>query len=88
MAIGLSIEVLYAGSPVASAKFFSPAGSIGGVTLPVPLHGHLETLRNADPNDPNWTVRVRGDGEMALRDFSATKYWAGEFTLPLKDVLK
>lgn len=33
------------------------------------------------------TVRVRGDIGLALRDFDATRYWAGEFEMPVKDLL-
>lgn len=32
-------------------------------------------------------VRIRGDAEMALRDFACSRYWAGEFELPLADIV-
>ena len=42
-----------------------------------------------DPEElSRWTLRIRGDGEMALRDWDRDKYWAGEFTVPLSDVLE
>ncbi|MCH8211673.1 MAG: hypothetical protein IIB99_09915, partial [Planctomycetes bacterium] len=31
-----------------------------------------------------WQMRVRGDAELALRVPGATKYWAGQFTIPMK----
>jgi hypothetical protein len=35
----------------------------------------------------HWSVRVRGDGIGALALWDATKYWKGEFTLPLAAAL-
>lgn len=35
-----------------------------------------------------WSLRIRGDGEMALTDWDRDKYWAGEFTIPLEQTLK
>ena len=35
----------------------------------------------------HWQIRVRGDGEMALTDWAYDKYWAGEFTVPLEDII-
>jgi hypothetical protein len=35
-----------------------------------------------------WTLRVYGDAEMALRDWDKTKYWDGEFTVPLSEIVK
>jgi hypothetical protein len=31
-----------------------------------------------------WTARISGDGAIALRDFTATRYWSGSITIPLK----
>ena len=41
----------------------------------------LADIRRAD--DATWTVRIRGDGGLALLDFDATKYWDGELILPM-----
>lgn len=35
-----------------------------------------------------WTVRVRGDVEAALTDLRRTRYWAGDYTVPLTDLLR
>ncbi len=35
-----------------------------------------------------WTVRVRGDVEAALNDLKRPRYWAGEYTVPLTDLLR
>jgi hypothetical protein len=46
------------------------------------LSGDIEAVCAADPTDPQWIVRVRGDGAVALEDFDATAYWAGTVTVP------
>lgn len=35
-----------------------------------------------------WSVRVVGDGELALRDFDATHYWRGSFVMPLRELVE
>ncbi|MGH7132095.1 MAG: hypothetical protein ACREJO_09140 [Phycisphaerales bacterium] len=58
--------------------------------LPILIDGpatRLDALLR-DPTNPRYTVRVRGDGEMALRDFDGSKYWAGEFTMPLSELIR
>lgn len=35
-----------------------------------------------------WTVRVRGDADVSLTDLKRAKYWAGEYTVPLRDFLR
>ncbi|MBN2448137.1 MAG: hypothetical protein JXO22_15515 [Phycisphaerae bacterium] len=35
----------------------------------------------------HWQIRVRGDGEMALTDWAYDKYWSGEFTVPLEEII-
>ena len=34
-----------------------------------------------------WTVRIRGNPDLALRDWDHNSYWAGEFTVPFADVV-
>jgi hypothetical protein len=43
----------------------------------------LPTSATAD----HWMFRIRGDGEVALRDWNRSKYWVGEFVLPFALVL-
>jgi hypothetical protein len=33
-----------------------------------------------------WSIRVRGRSTGVLRNWDATTYWDGEFTIPLADV--
>lgn len=35
--------------------------------------------------DSHWLIRVRGRGKDALRNWDATRYWDGEFTIALRD---
>lgn len=52
---------------------------------------HSDWLNDFDPAElleGNWTIHIKGDGATALRDFEATKYWAGEITLPLKVIVE
>lgn len=50
------------------------------------LAGDVGRVVRADPDDATWSVVVRGDGLMALRDRLAESYWAGEVRLPLRAV--
>jgi hypothetical protein len=53
---------------------------------PLRLESISSTVPLSDKLDDSWQVVVRGDGELALRDFSASKYWAGSFSVPLQKV--
>jgi hypothetical protein len=33
--------------------------------------------------DPAWRVHIRTDPEWALAEIDASKYWKGEFTIPI-----
>jgi hypothetical protein len=93
--VGLLVEFLHDGKPVAAARpiWIQPEdvkarlGSSGGYISPspafqtVPIDGDTALLSAMKPDDPRWTIHVRGDGETALRDFKATRYWSGEFEL-------
>jgi hypothetical protein len=52
------------------------------------VSGDLATLCAADPADPRWSVRVRGDGAAALDDYGATAYWSGSLVVPLERVVR
>jgi hypothetical protein len=43
----------------------------------------VELLMEANETDGHWQMRVRGDPAIALRAGAGTRYWAGEFTVPL-----
>lgn len=88
--LGINVEVRSHDQVVATARAWMKGGQghPDGPLDPIVLDGGAALVLPENLDDPAWTIRIRGDGEMALRDFTATKYWAGEFTLPLKDVLK
>lgn len=44
----------------------------------------LALVSQANQEDGLWQMTVRGDPLLALRAGEASRYWAGEFTLPLK----
>ncbi|MCZ6837288.1 MAG: hypothetical protein O7G85_16050 [Planctomycetota bacterium] len=44
----------------------------------------MKRLMNEDFNQGTWTVHVVSDAALAIRAGEATKYWKGEFTIPLR----
>ncbi len=92
IAVGIRVTFEYDGTVRATARMFTRTTTTVGDILPgVLLEGEyaaLVELKNADASDPRWQVRIQGDGEMALRDFGAARYWSGELTLPLSAVKK
>lgn len=89
--IALVIDITYGEETVASAELFLMAES----SLPstrylsrvakhrLRLTGDVARLRSANSGDPNWAVHIRGEGARAMRDLMSSRYWAGEFTLPI-----
>jgi hypothetical protein len=55
-----------------------------------PFEGMLDVeivqdgYRDLPLNDGQWSLRLRSDPELALRDFESTRYWAGDVTVPLR----
>ncbi len=47
------------------------------------LEGNLNALDSLRAGEQKWTMRVRSNPEMALRDFENDRYWDGEVVLPL-----
>lgn len=90
IAVGLKVELLYRGEVQAEARISEIPQSLGillggGYVHLTPRNdGHSAT---PDINDPDWQVRVTGDGAMALRDPFATHYWAGTYTLSLPEAV-
>lgn len=41
----------------------------------------------SDEERRHWSLRVRGDARMALRDWDRGHYWGGEFVVPLEEVI-
>jgi hypothetical protein len=50
------------------------------------IDGDLGALCAADPADPEWRVKVRGDAATALEDYDSTAYWSGTVTVVLASV--
>ncbi|MGD9689098.1 MAG: hypothetical protein AB7K52_00905 [Phycisphaerales bacterium] len=89
IAVGLVITFERDGREMARALVLTRVGEVtSSMTLPSELTGDVQAVLDAAAGDPAWTVRIRGDGELSLRDFAAERYWAGEFVLPLSDVKK
>lgn len=85
--LGVRVEVRRSGVVMATARLWTTHGQMPGYpTLLRPTADEptgLVALRDADPRDAAWDVRVTGDAELTLLDPSATERWVGSFTLPL-----
>ena len=88
IALGMKVSFLYDEREIANAEFFFT--DVRGVNtivpswwLPVPIEGDFAALASADRSDPLWSVRISGDGELALRDFDRNSYWSGTIVVPL-----
>lgn len=53
-----------------------------------PLHGDIHKLLEVDSMDQSWQVRFRNDPTATLENNTARTYWAGEFTIPLSEILQ
>jgi hypothetical protein len=89
--LGVAVDVLRDGNVVGTQRFrrqdFWPATASRSAEATIYLHRVADDAFSAPDAADHWTIRVRGDGEMALTDWDRDQYWAGEFTLPLSDVL-
>ena len=43
----------------------------------------MDVFRDTDFSTGQWTIHVKSDPKLALRAGNATKYWEGEFTIPM-----
>jgi hypothetical protein len=88
------VEVLDGGEAVAGARFVLAAAAWGEqerryimtaepAETRFPLRGRTGRIARADRSGERWKLRITGDGEAALSDFGATKYWAGEVVIPM-----
>ena len=74
LAVAVEIALIFDGETIKTDRMFLQPGMLHLVLFP----------KGVDQLDLNsldrLTVRIRGDGELALRDFDATSYWAGDIT--------
>ena len=82
IAVGAIIELLCDGQVARRLDIWWPAGA-RGIDWEV-VYEDEPLLRTASGRNGTWQMRVRGDAELALRVPGATKYWAGQFTIPMK----
>lgn len=89
LAVGLVITIEHQGKVVATARALTRTVDVAGDVLPAAeLSGDLAALLAGDFSAPEWRVRIKGDGEMSLRDFRATRFWAGELEFSAADVMR
>ncbi len=58
------------------------AGEGAPYSVLCPVRGDTDRMVSADLSDPAWTIRLRGSGHLALRDFDGTHYWSGHVEMP------
>lgn len=83
VAIGAKVEVLYNGEPLRTSRVWWMAASGReqlGVELP---EFHNPALDTASIDEGEWSVRITGDPEIALRVSGARAYWDGIVEAPL-----
>ncbi len=81
MAIAVRIEILRDGAVIAATRVGDPGPRRGSELGPAVASDHSVFPSPGlfdNPRDHVWQVRIRGDGELAPRDFEATTYWSGE----------
>lgn len=82
-AVGVRIDVYRNGELGRQLDIWWEAGPLGrGTSWEVPWLDD-EVLGRPDEEGEEWTVRVRGLPELALRVDGPTRYWAGEVTVPV-----
>ena len=90
IAVALRIEFRYNGTLVGEARGWDSGDPFA--SLSAGFHNPMDIVSTKwvpqTVNDHSWTVTVRGDPELALRDFEAKQYWAGSFTASLKTLLR
>lgn len=84
-AVGFKLEILHNDEVVAGLRtHLSRTIDFNPVQLEAPS-ANLTRIFSAREDDPNWTVRITSDPEMALRMLGErTRYWKGTVVMPLK----
>jgi hypothetical protein len=84
IAIGAVVDIMRAGTLARRLELWWPlipttADDAGHVVA----YEDEELIKDANDEDGQWEMLVRGDPTVALRAGTGTTYWAGEFTVPL-----
>ncbi len=82
VAIGVIVELVCEGQVARRLDLWWLAG-VRSIDWEV-VYEDEPLLRTATGRDGKWQMRVRGDAELALRVPGATKYWAGQFSTPMR----
>jgi hypothetical protein len=86
IAIGLRAEILHGDQVMVQVCVWRGREWSTDFRKPIFMQGDAERVYSADLDDPLWILRIRGDAEVALRDFEHDSYWNGDVTLPLSEV--
>lgn len=84
-ALGLSLRLTQEGRTLADAELVDVFGD--GLCVFWIIGDGASRQWNPDET-PGAIVHVRGNPEMALRDWDRNKCWVGEFSVPLQDLIK
>jgi hypothetical protein len=90
IALGVVAELLLDGSVVRTIEFERVTRA--NYDDPPIMRG-VETVPEFSPSAleasdiPRWSIRIRGNRPASLREFDCSRYWNGEFTVPLSEVL-
>lgn len=84
IAVGLVVEFLLDGEVVAGTTYWWEGGASWFETAQTanPYWGDFQRLARMK-GEENWTARLRGDLEIAVRVIGADKYWSGQVTVPI-----
>ena len=82
--IGAVVDILHAGTLARRLELWWPLTPTAAYDIGFVVAYEDETLiKDANEDDNQWTMLVRGDPAIAIRAGTGTAYWAGEFTVPL-----
>lgn len=90
VAFGFRVEIMRGDTVVQTERIYYPAdcfhgGRSGGLSVGIqPADWPREALANPD----EWSLRISGDSSVAAGDWSRSRYWAGEFVVPLRDAMR
>ncbi|MCZ6734812.1 MAG: hypothetical protein O7C65_03370, partial [Planctomycetota bacterium] len=77
-------EFLLDGEVVAGTTYWWEGGArtFDAAQTANPYWGDFQRLARMTSQE-NWTARLRGDAEVALRVIGVDKYWSGQVTIPI-----